>query len=103
MIRTTLAVILLYWSYKGLRDLNQSGNKKILNIIEGILALFLLIGLWTQAAAGIAAIGLLVCIIVKVKNRAFLTGGVNYIFILFIMALSLMFTGSGWWGFDMPL
>ncbi len=103
LIRITLGLILLFWAYKGLRNPNQSSNKKILSAVEGIVAIFLLLGLWTQASAGIAAIGLLVCIISKIKDRTFLTSGVNYCLILFIMALSLMFTGAGWWSFDLPL
>ncbi len=103
LIRITLGFILLFWAYKGLRDSNHSSGKKVIDLGEVIIAILLLLGLWTQAAAGIAAIGLLVCLIGKVRSRAFLTDGLNYTLILFVLALSLMFTGAGWWGFDMPL
>ena len=103
LIRLTLGIILIYWAYKGLRDAKQTSGKKALDIVEGLVGILLIIGLWTQAAAALAALGFLVCLIGKIRDKAFLTGGVNYVLILFILSLSLMLTGAGFWAFDLPL
>ena len=39
----------------------------------------------------------------KVKDRAFLTDGVNYYIILLVLAISLLFSGPGFLAFDLPL
>lgn len=103
LIRLTLGIVLLYWAYLGLKDHKQSIAKKVGDVIEIIVGILLIIGLWTQAAALVAAIGLLVCIISKIQKHAFLTNGVNYLLILLILAISLVVTGVGWYGFDLPL
>jgi hypothetical protein len=101
LIRLVLALIMIHWCYLGLK--NNKGNKKIYDVIQGILGALILIGLWTQAAAGLAAIGFLICIIQKIRDRKFLNNGVNYMLILFVLAISLMLTGPGWFSFDLPL
>src|SRR3954471_21517064 len=101
LIRLVLAGIMIYWSYSGIR--HNTGSKRILDAGQGIVGIFILIGLWTQAAAGLAALGFLVCIVGKIRDRKFLTDGVNYMLLLLIMAISLMLTGPGWWAYDMPL
>lgn len=103
IIRVVLGVVMFYWGYKGLRDKSTSGTKKLGNAGEAIIGILLVIGLWTQAAAGIAAIGLIVCIVGKIKSKAFLTDGVNYTLLLLVLALSLLVTGAGAFSFDLPL
>jgi uncharacterized membrane protein YphA (DoxX/SURF4 family) len=103
LIRLTLGVILMYWGYKGLRDPAQSSTKKIGDVVEGLVGIALVIGLWTQLAALITGIGFIVCIVGKIRSRAFFSDGVNYIFILLVLAISLMITGPGWWAFDLAV
>lgn len=103
LIRITLGAILIFWAYRGLRDQGASSVKKSGNVLEAIIGLLIVIGLWTQAAASIAAIGLLVCLIGKLKDRAFLSDGVNYTLILFVLAISLLVTGAGWFAFDLAV
>ena len=103
LIRLTLAGILIFWAIKGLRDPKQSNQMKLLDVLEGLLGIMLVIGLWTQVAALILVVGFLVCIVGQVKNKKFLTNGVNYMLILLILALSLLFTGPGIFAFDYPL
>lgn len=102
LIRITLALVLIYWAYQGLKS-EQGIWKKVANVIEGLVGVLILLGLWTQVAALIAAVGLLVCLIGKIRNRAFLTDGVNYVLILFVLAVSLLFSGAGAFAFDLPL
>ena len=103
IIRLVLGIILLHWSYRGFRTGKQSGANKALNLAEGLIGLLLLIGLWTQVAALVATIGLAVCLIQKIRAKAFLTDGVNYTLILLVLAISLLVTGPGWIAFDYPL
>lgn len=103
LIRITLAAVLIYWAYKGMTDPTHSTKTKILDFIQGILGLMIFFGVWTQAAAGLVALGQLYCIVQKIRTRAFLSAGVNYVLILFVMAVSLLFSGPGWFSFDLPL
>ena len=107
LIRLVLGAIMIYWAYTGLRATGtsgkQSGAQKGLDVLEGILGLMLVVGLWTQVAALILAVGFVVCIIQKIRTGTFLTSGVYYMLILLVLALSLLVTGPGWWAFDYPL
>ena len=103
LIRLTLGGIMLYWGYKGLRDPKQSGQMKIADVLEILIGIAFVIGLWTQVAALVAAIGFIVCIVQKIRTKAFFTNGVNYMFILLVLALSLLVTGPGLFAFDYPL
>ncbi|MFA6458890.1 MAG: hypothetical protein WCV79_00615 [Candidatus Paceibacterota bacterium] len=103
LIRLTLGAILILWTYRGLRNKNGDTKKKVLDSIGGLIGVFLVLGLWTQVAAGLAAVGLLVCIIGKIKSKAFLTDGVNYVLILFILAVTLLVMGAGAFAIDYPL
>lgn len=102
-LRIGLGAVLLFWLYRALREPNSSTKNKALGIFEGIIGLLILIGLWTQVAALVVIIDLVVRIVNKIMKKAFLTDGVNYYFILLIMALSLIVTGAGWLAFDLPL
>ncbi len=101
LIRITLAVVLLFWAYKALRTfagsslLNKTGC-----IVEVVVGVLLLLGLWTQGAAIVAVIDLIVRLVERGTKRAILTDGVNYYLILLVLALSLIVTGPGIWARD---
>ncbi|MCX6719041.1 MAG: hypothetical protein NTZ38_01550 [Candidatus Taylorbacteria bacterium] len=103
LLRITLGVIFLFWAYKAIRKADSTRNQKIVAAIEFIIGLLLIVGMRVQVAAHIAIIDLIVRLIERAKNKAFLTDGVNYYLILLVMALSLMVLGAGWWGFDVRL
>jgi uncharacterized membrane protein YphA (DoxX/SURF4 family) len=102
LLRLTLAVVLLYWSYGQIRA-RVSGTLLTLGVIDGLVGLLLIAGLFTQIATLIAAIILFVKIIKKIQSGMFLTDGVNYFFILFVISLSLLFMGPGAFSVDYPL
>jgi hypothetical protein len=102
LIRLTLGAIMIYWSYKGLRT-NTDTTKKLLDVAQGLVGILLVIGLWTQIAALLAAIGFIVCIVGKIRTKSFLTDGVNYMLILLVLAISLLLTGPGLIAFDIRL
>ena len=103
LIRLALGFIFIFWSYRGLRGKDVSTGMNAVAGIECVAGVLLIIGLWTQAAALVAAIDLVIRLIERIRNKAFLTDGVNYYLLLLVMALSLMTTGPGFWAFDLPL
>jgi putative oxidoreductase len=101
IIRVVLGAVFLFWAYKALKGFaGPSTNKKIAAIIELIVGVLLVIGLWTQAAAIVAAINLIIRLIERAQKKAFLTDGVNYYLILLVLSLSLIVTGAGIWAID---
>ena len=105
IIRVVLGITLAYFGYHKMLGSGQSSgsNSKTYGIVEIIIALFLIIGLWTQLAALLNAIILVIKIGFKIKEKKFLTDGVNYYVLLLTMAISLIFTGAGFLAIDYPL
>ncbi len=105
LIRIVLGVTLAYFGYhKTLGNGQSSGsNSKIYGVLEIVVAVFLIIGLWTQLAAMLNAIILVIKLGFKAKEKKFLTDGVNYYILLLVMAISLIFTGPGFLAIDYPL
>ncbi len=102
LLRLTLGIIFTYWAYKRFRSHDEK-NDIALGVLELVIGIMFILGLYTQVAALISLIIFLVYIIYKIKNHQFLTDGVNYYLILLIISLSLLLTGPGIWAFDLPL
>lgn len=100
LIRLVLASVFLHWTYKTLKSRPITNGKKVVAAIEFITGILFVFGLWTQAAAIIAIINLLARLVERVHKKAFLTDGVNYYLILFVLAISLLLTGPGIWAKD---
>ena len=105
ILRVVLGVTLAYFGYQKMRGKGGSSgsNSKIYGGAEILVAVFLIIGLWTQLAALLNAIILVIKLGFKIRDKAFLTGGINYYLLLLAMAVSVMLTGAGWFAFDLPL
>lgn len=104
LVRITLAIILIHWAYKGLSvDKKKLTPIKIVHTLEGIAGLMLFFGLWTQIGALIVIVDMIVKLYHKVTKKAFLTDGVNYYFLVLILALTLLVTGAGLFAMDLPL
>ena len=86
-----------------MRGQNKQIGKLSIGFIEGVSGILLMIGLWTQIAALIIFTDLIIRTINKIIKKAFLTDGVNYYFILLVMAASLVFMSAGLLAFDLPL
>ncbi len=102
LLRLTLGCILIIWAYPRFRD-SHNPRLVIRGVIEAVLGILLVIGLFTQLAALISIIYFAILLIDKIKTKAFFTSGVNYYFLLFIISISLFLTGAGKIAFDMPL
>ncbi len=102
LLRLTLGIVFMLWARDKVRQKSSLKNKQI-GVIEIIIGILLIIGYITQIAALAAVILLGIRLIQKIKDKAFFTDGVNYYFILFMIALSLLLTGPGFIAFDLPL
>lgn len=71
-------------------------------IAELVSGAMLLVGLFTQAAAILIAV-IMVVAIVKVKTRQGFLGGYEFELLILACALSLLFLGSGIFAIDLPL
>ena len=103
LIRLTTGAVFLYWAYGSMTSKAADPKDKVISTTEGIVGVLLVLGLWTQIVALAAVIDLVIRLIDKMRNRAFLTNGVNYYLILLVMALSLLLTGAGLIAFDLPV
>lgn len=78
-------------------------------IVEVVAGALLVIGLFTQAAALVLAVELLIIILWFKRGQKFVggpaspAGGWEFDFVLLIMALALLILGPGAWAFDLPL
>jgi uncharacterized membrane protein YphA (DoxX/SURF4 family) len=105
LIRLVLGITLAYFGYeKTMRRGESSGsNSVIYGVVEVVIALFLVIGLFTQLAALLNAIILVIKLGFKAREGKLLSDGINYYILLLVMSISLMFTGAGFLAFDLPL
>lgn len=105
LLRLTLGVTFAYFGYKRIKSQKENSNTRITvyGAVEIALAVLMIIGLYTQLAALVMALILVIKLVYKIKKRAFLTDGVNYYLLLLVMALSILVTGAGAFAFDMPL
>ena len=105
IIRIVLGITLAYFGYKKVVHQGHSSgsNSKMYGAVEVFIALFLIIGLYTQLAAMLNAVILIIKLGFKSRDKALFTDGINYYILLLAMALSLIVTGGGAWGFDLPL
>jgi uncharacterized membrane protein YphA (DoxX/SURF4 family) len=102
LIRIVLGLTLAHFGYRKIVGKGQSegSNTRTYGIVEMSIALFLIIGLYTQLAALLNVVILVIKLGHKVKKGLFLSDGVNYYVLLLVMALSLLFTGPGCFAFD---
>jgi uncharacterized membrane protein YphA (DoxX/SURF4 family) len=105
IIRIVLGATLAHFGYRKINGRGQSSgsNSMVYGWVEIITGALLIIGLWTQLAALVNAVILIIKIGFKIRDGKFLTDGVNYYILLLAMALSLIFTGAGAFAFDLPL
>ncbi|TSC84514.1 MAG: putative oxidoreductase [Parcubacteria group bacterium Gr01-1014_17] len=74
-----------------------------LGIIEIAVGVLLLIGLYTQIAALVAAIISLGALILKRKTTNGIESSSGFLTLLCIISLSLLVSGAGFFAFDFPL
>jgi uncharacterized membrane protein YphA (DoxX/SURF4 family) len=103
LLRLVLAVILFHWSYGRFKKGPRTPLLTAAGIVEAVTGLLLFLGLLTQLAALILIIVMIAKLAQKIKTKAFFTDGVNYYFVVLVIAVSLLFLGPGAFAFDYPL
>lgn len=117
ILRVSLGLVLVYFSYlkfgkdrmekivffdslgmkPGVFYVNTIGG---IELIGGIL---LVVGAYTQIAALGAALIMLVATFIKWRHPESLRNDIEFYILLFIVALSLVFLGAGFFAIDLPL
>jgi uncharacterized membrane protein YphA (DoxX/SURF4 family) len=105
ILRLVLGITLAYFGYKKIQKKGKSSgsNSLVYGAIEILIAIFLIIGLFTQLAAMLNAVILIIKLGYKIRDKAFLTDGINYYVLLLAIALAVIVLGPGWFAFDLPL
>ncbi len=105
IIRVVLGVTLAYFGYRKMIDRGESSgsNSRTYGAVEMVVAVFLVIGLYTEIAALLNVVILSIKLVLKAKEDKLFSDGVNYYILLLAMATSLIFTGGGMWALDMML
>lgn len=105
LIRISVAImcaLALYYQYQKRAELSPT-LAMISFPVHALLAVFLAIGLYTQAAALVAALSALVGIFPPAIVRPFIVFPKSAIALFIIMAFTLVLTGPGPFAFDLPL
>ncbi len=105
LLRLTLGLVFVLWGHKAYKEykIAKSNKKVAFYLFLDAVGILLIIGLLTQLATLVATIYLGIMVGHKIKAKAFLTDGVNYYLILLIISISLIFSGAGYFAFDLPL
>ncbi len=105
IIRIVLGVTLAYFGYLKLVNKGKSSgsNAKVYGVVEIIIALFLIIGLFTQLAALLNAIILVIKLGFKARDKALFSDGINYYVLLLAMAIAIIFMGPGLFAYDLHI
>lgn len=116
ILRVVLGGIFLYFGYVKITRMGQTAHilsylnipnpaimARALGFIQAIAGLALIAGFLTQIAAIIILVISLSGLYIKIKHSKLIDRGVSFYLLAIIIALSLIFTGAGFWAFDMPL
>jgi len=105
IIRLVLGIVLAYFGYKKMmnKGMSSGSNARAYGAVEIIVAIFLIIGLFTQLAALLNAVILVIKLSFKARNKALLSDGINYYILLLTMAVAVVFMGPGFLAFDLHL
>ena len=75
----------------------------IIALIEVVGGIFLVVGLYTQISAIALAIISLGAIVLKFKHRGMIKNTEIFYLLLFAICISLVFSGAGFYAFDLPI
>jgi putative oxidoreductase len=117
ILRVSLGLVLVYFSYlkfgkermEKITFFESIGMRpgafyvNVIGSIELIGGILLVVGAYTQAAALIGAFIMLVATFIKWRHPQSLRNDIEFYILLFVVALSLVFLGAGFWAIDLPL
>jgi uncharacterized membrane protein YphA (DoxX/SURF4 family) len=104
-VRLILGSTLLTLGIHEIKRRNAESSRFVLyaGILKALAGAIIVLGLGTQVGAIIAIVVLGIHIALKIKNRQFLSDGINYYAILFVLSLAILVLGPGAFAFDLPL
>ena len=102
VIRVVSGMTLAWFGYEKLIGRGQSSgsNSKIYGATEMFLSLFIVFGLFTQFAALINIVILVIKLGFKTQEKKLFSDGVNYYVLLLAMLVSLLFMSPGYLSVD---
>ncbi len=117
ILRVSLGLVLIYFSYLKFRkerfekivffdSLGMKPGVFYVNTIGGIEligGILLVVGAYTQIAAMGAALIMLAATFIKWRRPQSLRNDIEFYILLFVVALSLVFLGAGFFAIDLPL
>ncbi len=117
VFRVIVGLIFVFFSYQNTNEqkapkialLEKMGSRFpsvwlwTLITIEMVGGSMLIVGLWTQAASLALSLTLLLGLAVKHKDANSLPWSKGFLALLFLITLSLVFLGPGFYGLDLPL
>ena len=105
VIRLIVGVTLLYFGFKKVKHHSDSSGSTSpqYGIVEILVALTFILGVFTQLAAILNIIILVIKLGFKWREGKLFKDGVNYYVLLLAMVVSLLFTGPGAYALDTTL
>jgi len=117
ILRVSLGLVLIYFSYlkfgkermEKIAFFDSLGMKpgvfyaNTIGGIELIGGILLIVGAYTQAAALVGALVMLATTYIKWRHPMTLRNDIEFYILLFVVALSLVFLGAGFFAIDLPL
>jgi len=74
-----------------------------IGILELVAGGFLVVGFLTQAAALFAVLVSAAVLALKKKHPAVIRNSYGFLILVLLISISLLFSGAGFWAFDLPL
>ena len=110
LLRLTLGAVFAFWAYGKLKDTSftnikksMGSKEKIEGFYQAVISLSLIVGFLTQLSALLSLLFFGYKLFQKIQNKAFVTYGINYYLILFVISLAILISGAGFLAFDLPL
>lgn len=111
MLRFFIGLIFLSFGIRCFKTIDagvslQTKNKifnKFLGVIEIIIGVLFVAGFLTQIMVIISSVILLFKLIFSIRKKGFYDNVIIFYLLLFVVCLSLLFSGAGFWAIDFPL
>ncbi len=117
ILRVVAGIYTLIFAYENLEDKREERIRLFtearlrpakwflyfMSAIELAAGVLLIAGAWTQIAALSLAVLMLVAIIIKIFRPDLISRNINTYVLLLVILISLIFTGPGFGGADLPL
>ena len=102
-LKLTKEKVLWQESFEALGFKQKELLTRLFGIIEIVGGSTLILGLYTQVAALVFVVITFIELYIERKEEALLSRDVTFYLLMFAIALSLLFTGAGFFAFDIPL